>query len=48
MTLLPIVLADEDFVNDYIDGFIAMRRLADSSDAVISSDELRQSLEEDF
>jgi hypothetical protein len=35
MTAVPIDLADEDFVNDYIDGTIAMQRLADSSDAVI-------------
>lgn len=47
MTQFPIELADEDFVNDYIDGFIAMRRLADTSDLVISSEELRRRLEED-
>lgn len=44
MTLFPIELADEDFVNDYIDGFIAMQRLADTSDVVISSEELRRRL----
>ncbi len=39
--------AVEELVADYIDGRIAMQRLADPSDAVISSAEMRRSLEED-
>jgi len=47
MTPLPIDVADEDFVNDYIDGTIAMQRLADPSDPIISSEDLRRSLDEE-
>jgi len=47
MTRFPIDVADEDFVNDYIDGTIAIQRLADSSDPVISSEDLWRSLNED-
>jgi len=47
MTSFPIDLADEDFVNDYIDGTIAMQRLADPSDPIISSEELRRMLDEE-
>jgi predicted transcriptional regulator len=39
--------AVEELVSDYIDGRVAMQRLADPSDAVISSAEMRRSLEED-
>lgn len=39
--------AIEELVADYIDGRVAMQRLADPSDAVISSAEMRRSLEED-
>lgn len=39
--------AIEELVADYIDGRIAMQRLADPSDAVISSEEMWRSLEED-
>ena len=46
LTPIPIDLADEDFVDDYIDGTIAMQRLADASDALISSAELWRSLDD--
>ncbi len=39
--------AIEELVADYIDGRVAMQRLADASDKVISSEEMRRSLEED-
>jgi predicted transcriptional regulator len=39
--------AIEELVADYIDGRVAMQRLADPSDAVISSEEMWRSLEED-
>jgi predicted DNA-binding protein len=39
--------AIEELVADYIDGRIAMQRLADPSDAVISSQEMWRSLEKD-
>jgi predicted transcriptional regulator len=39
--------AIEELVADYIDGRTAMARLADESDAVISSEEMWRSLEED-
>jgi predicted transcriptional regulator len=39
--------AIEELVADYIDGRTAMQRLADPSDAVISSEEMWRSLEED-
>lgn len=38
--------AVEEFVTDYVDGRIAMERLADSSDPMISSAELRRRLAE--
>jgi len=38
--------AIEELVADYIDGRIAMQRLADPSDAVISSEEMWCNLEE--
>jgi hypothetical protein len=44
----PIDLADDDFVNDYIHGTIAMQRLADPSDPILSSEEFWRSLDEDF
>jgi hypothetical protein len=47
MDPFPIDLADEDFVNDYIDGTIAMQRLSDPLDAVISSAALWHGLDED-
>lgn len=39
--------AVEELVADYIDGRIAMRRLADPTDPMISSEELRRRLAED-
>lgn len=39
--------AVEELVADYIDGRIAMQRLADPSDPMISSEELRRRLAED-
>ena len=39
--------AVEELVADYIDGRIAMQRLADPSDPMISSQELRRRLAED-
>jgi len=39
--------AIEEFVADYIDGRVAMQRLADPSDRVISSEEMWRGLEED-
>lgn len=39
--------AIEELVADYIDGRVAMQRLADPSDAVISSEEMWRNLEED-
>jgi predicted DNA-binding protein len=39
--------AIEELVADYIDGRIAMQRLADPSDEIISSAELRRRLAED-
>jgi len=39
--------AVEELVADYIDGRIAMQRLADPSDPMISSEELRRGLAED-
>jgi hypothetical protein len=47
MTPLQIDLADEDFVDDYIDGTIAMKRLEDPTDPVISSEEFWRSRDED-
>ncbi|HSY47571.1 MAG TPA: hypothetical protein VLC46_02045 [Thermoanaerobaculia bacterium] len=46
MTALPIDLADdaEELIADYIDGRIAMQRLADPTDPMISSAELLRSL----
>jgi predicted transcriptional regulator len=39
--------AVEELVADYTDGRIAMQRLADPTDVMISSEELRRRLEED-
>jgi len=39
--------AVEELVADYVDGRIAMQRLADPSDPMISSQELRRRLAED-
>jgi len=39
--------AVEELVADYMDGRIAMQRLADPSDPMISSEELRRRLAED-
>jgi len=39
--------AVEELVADYIDGRIALQRLADPSDPMISSEELRRRLAED-
>jgi predicted transcriptional regulator len=39
--------AVEELVADYIDGRIAMQRLADPTDPMISSEELRRRLAED-
>jgi len=39
--------AVEELVADYVDGRIAMERLADRSDPIISSAELRRRLAED-
>jgi predicted transcriptional regulator len=39
--------AIEELVADYIDGRVAMQRLADPSDAVISSEEMWRGFEED-
>jgi predicted transcriptional regulator len=39
--------AVEELVADYSDGRIAMQRLADPTDVMISSEELRRRLEED-
>ena len=39
--------AVEELVADYIDGRIAMQRLADPSDPMISSEELRRRLAQD-
>jgi predicted transcriptional regulator len=39
--------AVEELVADYTDGRIAMQRLADPTDLMISSEELRRRLEED-
>jgi predicted transcriptional regulator len=39
--------AVEELVADYTDGRIAMQRLADPADPMISSEELRRRLEED-
>ena len=39
--------AVEELVADYSDGRIAMQRLADPSDPMMSSEELRRRLEED-
>ena len=39
--------AVEELVADYVDGRIAMQRLADPSDPMISSEELRRRLAED-
>jgi len=39
--------AVEELVADYVDGRIAMERLSDSSDPIISSAELRRCLAED-
>jgi len=39
--------AVEELVADYGDGRIAMQRLADPTDVMISSEELRRRLEED-
>ena len=49
MTSFSIDLADavEEVVADYTDGRIAMDRLADPNDPMISSEELRQRLEKD-
>ena len=49
MTAFSIDLADdvEELVVDYIDGQIAMQRLADWTDAMISSAALRRRLAED-
>ena len=47
MTSFPIDLADdvEELVADYIDGRIAMQRLADCTDSMISSADLLRLLE---
>jgi predicted transcriptional regulator len=42
-----IVRAVEDFIADHVHGRIAMQRLADQSDPMISSEELRRRLAED-
>jgi len=39
--------AVEELVADYTDGRVAMQRLADPADPMISSEELRRRLEED-
>jgi predicted transcriptional regulator len=39
--------AVEELVADYTDGRIAMQRLADPTDVMMSSEELRRRLEED-
>ncbi|MEA2342917.1 MAG: hypothetical protein QOF63_1086 [Thermoanaerobaculia bacterium] len=43
----PFLIAVEELVADYNDGRIAMQRLADPTDLMMSSEELRQRLEED-
>jgi hypothetical protein len=49
MTSFSIDLPDavEELVADYTDGRIAMRRLADPTDPMMSSEELRRRLEDD-
>jgi hypothetical protein len=44
---IDLAAAVEELLADYTDGRIAMQRLADPADPMISSEELRRRLEED-